>query len=259
MLATYVHPETTALTFDLAALAMRAALIETLGQDPAAPTLALALAKTALETGRWSSMWCFNFGNIKCSDKWGGLFTCVTLNEVIDGKVMWFSPLGRLTGNPSKGGRLAGDVADTGRKVPPGHPQTRLRAFAEASEGALNYVQFVSGGRYAAAWARLLVGDGAGYVHELKRAGYFTADEEQYARGVLSLQREFIAKLAALPAEPASVPPVEDVRAWLAPQDIAALETELAERYFDLLDDNRKSALREMSDDDDSKPPPSIA
>jgi hypothetical protein len=252
MQATYVQPHQTPLTLDEAAQKMSAALAAALGAAPATDVLALALGKTALETGRWSAIWNGNWGNVKCSDSYSGLFTAITLNEVIDGKVVWFSPYGRLTGNPSRGGRLAGDLADAGRQVPPGHPQTRLRAFSTSADGALDYVRFVAGGRYAAAWQRLLAGDAAGYVHALKKAGYFTADESTYAKGVVALQKEFVAKLSGLPHnEPTvEVPHPDDVRTWLAPQDIAALEAELAERYFDTLDETRTEGLAEMSGND---------
>lgn len=253
MLATYVRAEKTPLSFEEAAASMRIALEETMGADPPVSVLALALAKTALETGRWNSCWNFNFGNIKCSSTYEGLYCCIVLNEILDGEVAWFSPLGRLTGNPAKGGRLRGDLADAGRTDPPGHPQTRMRAHLTPIDGARDYVKFVAGGRYAGAWALLLEGDAAGYVHALKTKGYFTADEGAYTKAVASLQREFIARLAALPVNIDPVPDVETVREWLAPQDIVALEAELADRYFDLLEDNLKSAHREMLGDPDEE------
>jgi hypothetical protein len=247
MLARYVPPQKTPLTFEQAAFAMRLALLSVLGEGPTAPVLALALAKTALETGRWQSMWNGGWGNIKASDKYEGLYTCIVLNEVIDGRVVWFAPEGRLTGNPAKGGVHANDLADAGRKVPPGHPQTRMRAFTSAADGALDYVRFVSGGRYAQAWELLLAGDAQGYVHALKAKGYFTADEATYARGVISLQREFIGKLAALPSPEAPIPPPEEVREWLTAQDLDELDAAFVERGHQAVGDNRRGALREMS------------
>jgi hypothetical protein len=242
MLAAYVPPKTTPLTFDEAAQSMSSAMAALLGETPATPTLALALAKTALETGRWSAIWNGNWGNIKASDKHEGLFTCIVLNEVIGPAVVWFAPDGQLN---RKGGTVIGKVYP----VPDGHPQTRMRAYPTADDGALDYCRFVAGGRYAAAWELLLKGDAVGYVHALKAKGYFTADEATYTKGVVSLQREFIAKLEALPAPEAPVLPVEEVRWLLTEQDIAAIEAEQAERYFGMLDDVRRSAHREMSTD----------
>lgn len=252
MLGRYVPPKRTLLDFDAAAQAMSSALAAVLGEQPSRPTLALALGKTALETGRFSSCWNGNWGNIKASEKYEGMYTCIVLNEVIGGKVQWFAPEGRLTGNPAKGGVLAGDPADAGRSVPPGHPQTRMRAFPTPSDGALDYVRFVAGGRYAEAWKLLLQGDARGYVHALKTAGYFTAPEEDYAKGVLSLQKEFIAKLErSAPPPEVPVPPVEVVREWLSEQDSALLEAALADRTFDIVDENRRAAHRELSGNDE--------
>jgi hypothetical protein len=248
MLARYVPPQKTPLTFDEANDAMTLALAAVLGEVPSVPTRALALAKTALETGRWSAIWNSNWGNVKASDKYDGTYTCIVLNEVIGGKVVWFAPEGRLTGNPAKGGRHAGDLSDAGRSVPPGHPQTRMRAFFTPGEGALDYVRFVAGGRYYAAWNLLLAGDAQGYVHALKSAGYFTADEATYARGVLSLQREFIAKIQAKPFTSAiDVPPPEEVREWLTSEDRDLLDAAFADRVNQVAEDNRRAAHREMS------------
>jgi hypothetical protein len=254
MRATYVAPTKTPLGFEAAAFAMRLALTSVLGEGPTAPVLALALGKTALETGRWSSMWNGNFGNVKASDKYEGFYTAIVLNEVIGGKVVWFAPSGRLTGNPAKGGVHARDLADEGRKIPPGHPQTRMRAFTSAADGALDYVRFVAGGRYAAAWGLLLQGDAPGYVSALKKAGYFTADEATYAKGVISLQREFIGKLAALPTPEAAIPPPEEVREWLTPQDLDELDAAFAERGHQAVEANRRGALREMSGGEYAEP-----
>jgi len=265
MLARYVPPRHDKLTFDEAAQAFSGALAAVLGETPSTETLALCLGKTALETGRWGAsggLWNFNFGNVKCSATYPGNYCCILLNEVLNGRVVWFDPTGELTANPSKGGKLMGPPM----AVPDGHPQTRMRAFATADEGALAYVRFVAGGRYAAAWELLLKGDANGYVHALKMAGYFTADEATYARTTLSLQREFIAKLAGRPAPIIPVPPVETVREWLTMQDLTALDAAFVERARDILDENRTAALApgaldEPTTDDsaESEPPGSIA
>jgi len=162
--------------------------------------IALALAKTALETGRWTQIWRGNWGNVKASDGYTGMFTCITLNEVLKGKLVWFAPEGQLSAAPSRGGRLVGSPI----AVPDGHPQTRMRAHANEYDGVDCYVDFVAGGRYRAAWALLLAGDALGYVHALKVAGYFTADEALYARGVVSLHKEMLARIRS-EAPPAKV------------------------------------------------------
>jgi hypothetical protein len=197
--ATYRPPERTPLPFAVVVDAMRWALKWVLGVDPSDEVLALALAKCALETGRWLQIWLNNWGNVKAGPDYVGNFTCITLNELLNGKLVWFAPEGQLSASPAKGGKLIGPPI----AVPDGHPQTRMRAYANAYDGALSYVQFVSGGYYRAAWAQLLRGDAAAYVHALKMAKYFTADEGPYRAGVVSLQREMLARLRSEAPPPA--------------------------------------------------------
>ncbi len=190
MRAVYVEPKRTPLTFAQALHAMKWALksrVDHLTDE----VVALALAKTALETGRWTQIWQANWGNIKAGSEYSGMFTCITLNEVLNGKIVWFAPEGQLSAAPSNGGKLVGAPLP----VPDGHPQTRMRAYANEYDGADSYVDFVAGGRYKAAWAKLLVGDALGYVRALKVAGYFTADEALYARGVVALHKEMLARI----------------------------------------------------------------
>lgn len=188
MQAIFQEAKRTPCTFEEAAEMMKWKLSTVLGKDPSVEVLSLALAKTALETGRWTQIWNSNWGNVKAGETYQGMFTCIKLNEVLGGKLVWFAPEGQLT---SKTGVVVGKVWE----VPPGHPQTRMRAYANNYDGVDSYVDFVSGGRYKAAWAKLLAGDAVGYVHSLKLAGYFTASEELYRKGVVALQNEFLKKL----------------------------------------------------------------
>jgi hypothetical protein len=179
------------LTFDEARHCLEWALKWQLGKEPSDEVLALAMAKCALETGRWTQMWCNNWGNVKAGAEHLGMFTCITLNEVLNGKLVWFAPEGQLSTSPSKGGQLvSAPIA-----VPDGHPQTRMRAFANQFSGVEEYVSFVANGRYKAAFAQLLKGDAVAYVHYLKLAKYFTADEALYRNGVVALQREMLSRI----------------------------------------------------------------
>ncbi len=202
MQAVYTDPVKTPMTFQEAHDCMIWALKTRIGNDPSDEVLALALAKTALETGRWTSIWNGNWGNVKAADTYAGMFTCITLNECLSrgGQTVtvWFAPEGELSASPSNSGKLiAAPLA-----VPDGHPQTRMRAFANNFDGVDQYVDFVATGRYSKAWTALLTGNAVSYVHELKMAGYFTAPETEYVKGVASLQNEFLGKLKALPNVP---------------------------------------------------------
>jgi len=189
MTAVFTEDMVTPFTFEDAAEAMRAALRDALkGVNPSNAALALALAKTALETGRWKFIHCYNWGNIKAGKAYVGMYTSFACNEVLNGKVVWFAPGGRLD---KKGGVVVAEHSP----VPPGHVQTRFRAYANRFDGAYQYVEFVASGRYVDAWNELLEGDADGYVMALYRKGYFTADPKIYGKGVKSLFEEFKTKL----------------------------------------------------------------
>jgi hypothetical protein len=263
MLATHKPAEKTPVTFEEAAGALSAGLASAIGATPAIEVLALALAKTTLESGRegdryWVSARHWNIGNIKAGASYSGMFTTYPCNEVLTEngvkRTVWFSPHGRLTGR-------GGVVDREPYSDPPGHPQTRFRAYANAFDGAYQYVDFVASGRYRDAWAELLEGDAVGYVNALHAKGYFTADPAVYGRGVYSLHKEFIAKLSGRPSPNLAIPSVDVVRSVLAPQDwnereIMALATHAAtEAHFDSLDALRSDALRQMRGADDDEEP----
>jgi hypothetical protein len=127
--------------------------------------LELVTAQSALETGRWHSMWCWNMGNIrgKGSD---GTITIAGADEIIDGH--------RVTGPSVEAGFAA------------------YRGLVDGAEALVRFLGTASHpgqpNRYQAAWDAACRGDVAGFVHGMKHpavgAGYFTADEALYARGV---------------------------------------------------------------------------
>jgi phage gp37-like protein len=194
MLATYVIPQQTVLTWEQASTALRWAMTDT--SEPTLDQLALGCAKSALETGRWQKMWNFNWGNLKSGETYVGMYTCFRCNEVLDGKVRWFDPAGELDGNMHLTGKTFA--------VPPGHPQTRFRAFANEWDGAQSYIEVLQQ-RFPAAWKALLTGSPEQYVHALKASRYFTADEAPYLKGVRSLFNEFRARIQGLSHEAADL------------------------------------------------------
>ncbi|HKY40755.1 MAG TPA: hypothetical protein VJN18_32695 [Polyangiaceae bacterium] len=191
MLATYTNARLTPMPFDQAAEAMKAALRNDSGAEPSRTCLALALAKCALETGRFMSIWNHNYGNVKAGATYAGMYCCFELNEVLDGRVVWFGPRGRLD---RKGGSVVAEPYDD----PPGHPQTRMRAYENRFTGADAYVEFMArgaGGRFAQAFNFMKVGNAPAMVTEMKAKRYMTADVGPYLNAVVSLQREFDGKL----------------------------------------------------------------
>lgn len=145
----------------------RSAYGTVMGKDPTRECLALLVAQSALETGRWRSIHRFNFGNVKASQDYTGYYCQFRCNEVINGKLQWFDPP---------------------------HPQCNFRAFDSDEAGAIDHLRFLSQRkRYARAWEVAQSGMPLAFVDELARAGYFTASKEPYARAVASLWREYCA------------------------------------------------------------------
>jgi hypothetical protein len=257
MQAVYVEPVRTPVTFEKAADCLESALYSQLGQKPSRETLALALAKTVLETGRdnkaglvWTS--CFNgaVGNIKAGPNYTGMYTAYSCNEILGNMVVWFSPFGRLN-------RKDGDVIAEPYDAPPWHPQCRFRAYANPFDGAHSYVEFVASGRYRDAWKELLAGNPYDYTMALAAAKYFTADPLVYVKGVKSLHNEFMKKLEGLEAEPTEIPDCDEIRCLLAPQqwNVSAVRAHgqaiATEAYYTMLGQSRRDAHREMLADDD--------
>lgn len=136
-------------------------------EEPTLKVLAIVFAKTSLETGRFKAgLWNYNFGNVKAGTTYDGYIQFFRCSEIINGKEVWFDPK---------------------------HPQTRFRAYLNATDGAVAYLQFLNRPRYAKALAALREEeDVVKFITELKNAGYFTASLAPYLKAVVSLYNEFL-------------------------------------------------------------------
>jgi len=210
MLARFVKAQKTPLAFEEAAATMRMALARKLDSDPARSVLALALAKTALETSRWQALFNHDWGNVKASEAHAGTYSCYACCEVLPSGLTWFIPEGELD---AKGGCVVGKVW----LVPPGHPQTRFRAYESALDGAVAYLELLGSDRYGDAWEWLLLGDAVGTVHALERKGYFASSVLTYVRALVDLKEEFDRRLEGMAASEVAVPNRDEVQALLAP------------------------------------------
>lgn len=146
------------------ARALRAAWMRLYDEVPPNQCIAVLMAQSALETGRWKSCYQWNLGNIKPGSKWGGDVFQIRLNEVIGGKVVWFDPP---------------------------HPQTNMRAYPTLTDAAADYLWLLRR-RFSSSWTPVLTGDPVAFSQALKRQGYYTADEPPYTRAVKSLFSEFL-------------------------------------------------------------------
>jgi len=154
---------------------------------PKKESILCLLAQSALETNRWKSIHCYNFGNIKSRDGDGRDYTFFACNEIM--------PLKMAQDYVSKSPSLAKitSIRNDGKAIVwfyPEHPACRFRAFKTINEGAIDYLSFLQT-KYKKAWNAILDGDVCKFSHELKINGYYTADESSYTKGLKSLFDEF--------------------------------------------------------------------
>lgn len=125
-------------------------------------------AQYALETGRGSSCWCNNIGNLK-----------VTRAQAEAGVPLFMLP---GTWEIERGRRVVYE---------PPHEQTWFRWFASLSEAMSHHLVFLAR-RYAPAWDAVRAGEATEFAAKLKSRGYYTGDEGIYAASLRHLQREFL-------------------------------------------------------------------
>jgi hypothetical protein len=233
-----------------------------LGGDGAVPAglIAVLMAHAALECGRdpirnliGPSCWRYNFGNVKASESWAGLFTCITLNEYLTegGKrtLIWFAPEGRLAGGPGTA------IVGPSSPVPDGHPQTRMRAHDTLAEGIAAKIAFLSQPRFGAAMSYARAGNPDGYVRAIHAQRYFTADLEPYARAVSSLTKTYALIAQKIASEPLPLAEHEEAHvdsvieahaaapSMLSPDDIPWLD--VTQTWQDTVLRERDAAVRE--------------
>lgn len=173
------HPaKKTTLTGEEAAALFLAVVPQVLGFTPGARQLACIVGQSAGETGNWTSMFGWNFGNSKVSalkpleqqD-----YQNLRISEILNGQEVYFAPEGELSG---KGGTVVGTVYP----VPPGHPQTRFRWFPTPEAGARHWCELLTWPRYARSLQALKTGDPAAFAQALKSDGYYTASLSLYTK-----------------------------------------------------------------------------
>lgn len=162
-----------------------------------AKSFAAALAQLLLESGNGQKNHNFNFGNEKLSAAWEGLYCQFTCDEIFDARM---TALARTKG-PCGVALWKGGPNNRVILSPP-HPWSSFIAFENADQGAARYIEFLScSDRYKAAWHALLSGDAAAFSHELRRAGYYTADEDVYTKGLVSIATRSLPMCDALLAK----------------------------------------------------------
>jgi hypothetical protein len=127
------------------------------GSTPSKEQVAMVLAQNDLETGHRKSMWNYNVGNITTkSDSIFEYFDDLSTDEQISPGV-W-------------------------KKM-----KLKYRAYPTLDDGAKDYLNFLSSGRYTKAWEHILHPDPVSFSKALKEAGYYTANEAPYTKNLVSL------------------------------------------------------------------------
>ncbi|MEO8903568.1 MAG: hypothetical protein ABI627_18770 [Polyangiaceae bacterium] len=169
----------TPLTAQDATRALYDAYARVTGGPPSARILALLLAQSAFETGRWQKLHNFNFGNIKASLDYP-LITQFRCSEVEQGVEQFFDP-------PD--------------------PHCNFRAYTNAADGAVDHVKVLQSRPHW--WNGLQTEDPGAFVDALASAPkYFTGNPGVYKRAVASLFEELrpLARAAVRRPRLASLP-----------------------------------------------------
>lgn len=190
----YVPPQKTIITKQEAVAAMWDGLNK-LKLSPTVNLCSVLMAHSALESGNFAHGWNYNYPNIKHENTRDGKYTCIVLNEILirGGKrtEIWFSPEGELTAAPSKGGKLIKQFQEKPCAIPPGHPQTRMRAYDNPGDGIADKLKFLTKPKWKPCIDLARTGNAAGYVRAIHARNYFTADPKPYERAVVSLNKTY--------------------------------------------------------------------
>ena len=179
-----VENRLTPLSLQDATRALYDAYARVTGGPPSARILALLLAQSAFETGRWQKLHNFNFGNAK-ADLSYPLVTQFRCSEVEQGVEHFFDP-------PD--------------------PHCNFRAYTNAADGAVDHVKVLQSRPHW--WNGLQTEDPSAFVDALATTPkYFTGNPAVYKRAVASLFDELrplaraavrLPRLASLPSLPRS-------------------------------------------------------
>lgn len=197
-----------------------------IGLAPSVDLVSVLVAHGALETGNFSvGLFNGNVGNVKAGPSYVGKYTCITLNEILrnpktgKNEEYWFAPEGPLTKHPKHGGVLK----YAPMPVPPGHPQTRMRAYDTLDDGIEDKIRFMLQPAYSNALDHARRGDAGSYVRSIRARHYFTAYADiplnqvtPYETSVVSLARAYrpfveqARSLAKVEVLPRPVPTITD-------------------------------------------------
>lgn len=165
------------------------------GREPKRESIAMLMAQSALETGRWKSNRCFNLGNVKAGSSWTGDYCYYYASELVsesDADRAFSLRKSRSDGGAGHNVSIARlESGNWDVRLYPDHPWCKFRAFSSLEEGSAAYLDLLAD-RFSTAWKKVEEGDPEGFVRALHASGYFTANLEKYLKEVLSLFREYV-------------------------------------------------------------------
>ena len=177
--------------------AIKRALVKVDGAQPSDKLVDTLTAHSSLETASGDRMFNYNFAGIKGHSP-SGMTAVARTREVLGGKDV--------------------EIRDG------------FRAYATLDEGGVDYVRTMKG-RFSGALAPAARGDVAGFAHALKSAGYYTAAESDYARG--------LAGLMGLPATGAAREGSSQLAKGYVPHELGSLSSQGLARVEGALDRGR--------------------
>lgn len=206
---------------------LNSAWVTVLKTQPSINSLAVLFSQITLENGP-NLKYCknFNIGNIKSLPNDNRCWTAFRCNEILGGVNQYFDPP---------------------------NPTCNFRAFKTATEGFVDYIQFLAQRQsYAKAWAQVLIGDPAAYCSALKDARYFTATLESYTNGVVSICNQFKKKYGnadlTTHVNPPDDTPIEPI---FTPEEIAQIQGNVSLSVSESLNDYFTSSRSPDSDERD--------
>jgi flagellum-specific peptidoglycan hydrolase FlgJ len=171
-------------------VAMGAAWQLLTGQVPDRKIIHILHAQSALETGHWRSIMNYNLGGAKkhgdCD--WTFFTTTERFRDAVAQKYVASSKPGEVT--VLKQGDGWTTLRFSGKQ--------QMNCFAswdDLDSAAKDHLALLFR-RFPKAVERAKAGDAVGYVRELKKAGYFTASEDEYAKTVNSIAKSYEKKLS---------------------------------------------------------------
>jgi len=199
MVATFISDLETPVEFHELAVFIADGHHEIMGSDFETPeSMACGLAQLGLECGLGKKNHRYDFHNEKKTDDWDGLWTQYKCDEIFDVQTAMrakrLDPFHCIVSQWKDGPNQRCVL------LPP-HPWSSFVAFdgdpgdddktrreKAGRRGAGRYIDLLADlDRYSKAWHALRIGDPHAFSHELRAAGYYTADEDVYTAGLVSI------------------------------------------------------------------------